>query len=93
VVSLSWRTGDDIVITRTDAAHPVSYVNLDGVNSDGPSGNIVMPVTAVAANPAAVYVSDARGVLQLTGSTAENSQSWSDVRPFLTPGAVPVLPG
>ena len=35
-VSLSWRTGDDIVVTRTDPQHPVSYVNLDGVNSDGP---------------------------------------------------------
>ena len=36
-VSLSWRTGDDIVVSRTDPQHPVSYVNLDGVNSDGPS--------------------------------------------------------
>ena len=93
VVSLSWRTGDDIVVTRTDPTHPVSYVNLDGVNSDGPSGNLVIPVSSVAANPSAVYVSDARGVLQLSGTTAENGQSWSDVRPFMVPGAVPVLPG
>lgn len=93
VVSLSWRTGDDIVVTRTDRDHPVSYVNLDGVNSDGPSGNIAMPVTAVAANPAAVFIADGRGVLQLSGTTAENGQSWSDVRPFMVPGAVPVLPG
>ena len=93
VVSLSWRTGDDIVVTRTDPAHPVSYVNLDGVNSDGPAGNVTMPVTAVAANPSAVYVSDARGVLQLSGTNAENGQSWSDVRPFMVAGAVPVLPG
>ncbi len=93
VVSLSWRTGDDMVVTRTDPAHPVSYVNLDGVNSDGPSGNVSMPVTAVAANPAAVYVSDARGVLQLSGTNGENGQTWSDVRPFMVGGAVPVLPG
>ncbi len=93
VVSLSWRTGDDLVVTRTDPAHPVSYVNLDGVNSDGPSGNVSMPVTAVAANPSAVYVSDARGVLQLSGTNAENGQTWSDVRPFMVPGTVPVLPG
>lgn len=93
VVSLSWRTGDDLVVTRTDPAHPVSYVNLDGVNSDGPSGNVSMPVTAVAANPSAVYVSDARGVLQLAGTNAENGQTWSDVRPFMVPGTVPVLPG
>jgi len=93
VVSLSWRTGDDMVVTRTDPAHPVSYVNLDGVNSDGPSGNLVIPVSSVAANPSAVYVADARGVLQLSGTTAENGQSWSDVRPFMVPGTVPVLPG
>ena len=93
VVSLGWRTGDDIVVTRTDPAHPVSYVNLDGVNSDGPNSNVVMPVTAVAANPAAVYVADARGVLQLLATSAENSQTWTEVRPLMTPGTIPVLPG
>ena len=87
VVSLSWRTGDDMVVTRTDPAHPVSYVNLDGVNSDGPSSNLLMPVSAVAANPSAVYVADARGVLQLSGTTAESGQAWSEVRPFMVPGA------
>ena len=93
VVSLAWRTGDDMVVTRNDPAHPVSYVNLDGVNSDGPSANLVMPVTAVAANPSAVYVADARGVLQLLATSPENQQAWSEVRPFMTPGALPVLPG
>lgn len=93
VVSLAWRTGDDIVVTRTDPAHPVSYVNLDGVNSDGPNTNLVMPVSAVAANPSAVYVADARGVLQLLGTSAENAETWSEVRPLMTPGTVPVLPG
>ena len=93
VVSLAWRTGDDMVVTRNDPAHPVSYVNLDGVNSDGPSNNLVMPVSAVAANPSAVYVADARGVLQLLATNAENGQAWSEVRPFMVPGTVPVLPG
>jgi len=93
VVSLSWRTGDDMVVTRKDPAHPVSYVNLDGVNSDGPANNLVMPVRAVAANPSAVYVADARGVLQLLATSAENGQAWSEVRPFMVPGTVPVLPG
>ncbi|CAN5831299.1 MtrAB system accessory lipoprotein LpqB [soil metagenome] len=93
VVSLSWRTGDDIVVSRNDPAHPVSYVNLDGVNSDGPSRNLVMPVTTVAANPSTVYVADQRGVKQLSGSGAEDDQAWSDVRPFIAPGALPVLPG
>ena len=72
VVSLSWRTGDDIVVSRTDPQHPVSYVNLDGVNSDGPSRNLLTPVSTVAANPSTVYVADQRGVLQLSGSAAEN---------------------
>ena len=93
VVSLSWRTGDDIVVSRNDPAHPVSYVNLDGVNSDGPARNLQVPVTTVAANPSTVYVADQRGVLQLSASGADNDQAWSDVRAFSVAGAVPVLPG
>ncbi|MCB0949549.1 MAG: MtrAB system accessory protein LpqB [Mycobacterium sp.] len=93
VVSLSWRTGDDIVVTRTDGRNPVSYVNLDGVNSDGPSRNLLMPVTTVVANPSAVYVADGRGVLQLSGSAAEGDPGWTEVRPLMIAGALPVLPG
>lgn len=93
VVSLSWRTGDDIVVSRTDPQHPVSYVNLDGVNSDGPSRNLLMPVTTVAANPSTVYVADARGVVQLSGSVAEDDPAWAEVRPLMVAGAEPVLPG
>jgi hypothetical protein len=93
VVSLSWRTGDDIVVSRTDSQHPVSYVNLDGVNSDGPSRNLLMPVTAVAANPSTVYVADERGVLQLSGSAADSDPAWAEVRPLMVPDALPVLPG
>jgi hypothetical protein len=81
-----------MVVTRSDPVHPVSYVNLDGVNSDGPSTNLVMPVSAVAANPSAVYVADARGILQLSTSGSDG-QAWSDLRGFMVPGAVPVLPG
>ncbi len=93
-VSLSWRTGDDIVVSRTDPQNPVSYVNLDGVNSDGPSRDLVMPVTTVAANPSTVYVADARGVLQLSGASADGGDpGWIDVRPLMVAGALPVLPG
>ena len=92
VVSLSWRTGDDIVVSRNDPAHPVSYVNLDGVNSDGPSRGLRMPVGTVAANPSTVYVADQRGVQQLSGSGAAD-RAWAEVRAFNVPGAVPVLPG
>jgi hypothetical protein len=93
VVSLSWRTGDDIVVSRTDPQHPVSYVNLDGVNSDGPNRNLLMPVTTVAANPSTVYVADQRGVLQLSGTSADDDPSWGEVRPLMIAGAIPVLPG
>ncbi|MBS4729051.1 MtrAB system accessory protein LpqB [Mycobacterium sp. SM1] len=93
VVSLSWRTGDDMVVSRTDAAHPVSYVNLDGVNSDAPSRGLQAPVFTVAANPSTVYVAGPRGVAQLSTSAAENEQSWSIVEGLATPGALPVLPG
>jgi hypothetical protein len=92
-VSLSWRTGDDIVVSRTDPQHPVSYVNLDGVNSDGPTRNLLMPVTTVAANPSTVYVADARGVLQLSGSASDNDPAWTEVRPLMVADALPVLPG
>jgi len=92
-VSLSWRTGDDIVVTRTDAQHPVSYVNLDGVNSDGPSRNLLAPVSELAANPSTVYVADQRGVLQLSGSAAEDDPMWTEVRPLMVAGAIPVLSG
>lgn len=93
VVSLSWRTGDDIVVSRTDAQHPVSYVNLDGVNSDAPGRNVASPVSTVVANPSTVYIADQRGVLQLSSAAAENEQRWVDVRLLMIPGAVPVLPG
>jgi hypothetical protein len=92
-VSLSWRTGDDIVVSRTDPQHPVSYVNLDGVNSDGPSRNLLAPVSTVAANPSTVYVADQRGVLQLSGSAAEDDLMWAEVRPLMVAGATPVLSG
>jgi hypothetical protein len=71
----------------------VSYVNLDGVNSDGPSRNLLMPVTTVAANPSTVYVADERGVLQLSGSAADDDPAWAEVRPLMVPDALPVLPG
>ncbi|MGV0779731.1 MtrAB system accessory lipoprotein LpqB [Mycolicibacterium sp. XJ775] len=93
VVSLSWRTGDDIVVSRTDPAHPVSYVNLDGVNSDGPSRNLQVPVGTVAANPSTVYVADQRGVMQLSASVSEDNPGWVEVRPLMVPGSAPVLPG
>ena len=68
-------------------------MNLDGVNSDGPNGNLAVPMSVVAANPSTVYVADRRGILQLSGSAADNDLTWSEVRPLMVTGAVPVLPG
>ncbi|MGB7870514.1 MAG: LpqB family beta-propeller domain-containing protein, partial [Mycobacterium sp.] len=93
VVSLSWRTDDDVAVSRNDAEHPVSYVNIDGVNSDAPNGNLQQPVSVIAANPSMVYVADPRGVMQLSISGAEGPQGWLDVPPFMVGGAIPVLPG
>lgn len=93
VVSLSWRTDDDMVVSRTDAAHPVSYVNLDGVNSDAPNHGLQVPVSTVAADPSTVYVADPRGVFQLSGAAAEDEQVWSGVPGLMVAGALPVLPG
>lgn len=93
VVSVAWRTGDDMVVSRNDPAHPVSYVNLDGVNSDAPAGNLTLPVGTVAANPSTVYVADQRGVMQLSASGAGDDQAWAQVRPLMVAGAIPVLPG
>ncbi len=93
VVSLSWRTGDDIVVSRSDPKHPVSYVNIDGVNSDAPNGNLQLPVSTIVADPSTVYVADPRGVLALSSARAEDEQSWSPLGPFMVAGAQPVLPG
>ena len=55
--------------------------------------NLLMPVTTVAANPSVVYVADQRGVLLLSGSGAEGDPTLAEVRPLMTAGALPVLPG
>ena len=72
--------------------HPVSYVNLDGVNSDGPSRNLLAAGGGVAANPSTVYVADPRGVMQLSVSGAEGQQGWPDVPPFMAGGACRCCP-
>jgi hypothetical protein len=93
VVSLYWRTGDDLAVTRNDTVHPVSYVNLDGVNSDAPEHGLQIPLTAIAANPSTIYVAAPQGVLQYSASAAESQQGWTEVPGLMTGGAAPVLPG
>ncbi|MFV0495896.1 MtrAB system accessory lipoprotein LpqB [Mycobacterium sp.] len=93
VVSLYWRTGDDIVVTRNDANHPVSYVNIDGVNSDAPTRGLQIPLFAIAANPSTVYVGGPQGVMMYSASAVDSQQGWSEVPGLMIGGAVPVLPG
>jgi hypothetical protein len=71
----------------------VSYVNIDGVNSDAPARGLQIPVSTVAANPSTVYVAAPQGVLQYSASAPEGQQSWSEVSGLSAPGATPVLPG
>ncbi|HOW95458.1 MAG TPA: hypothetical protein PLF91_13310, partial [Mycolicibacterium fallax] len=41
-----------------------------------------------------VYVADRRGIMALSGAGAEAGQQlWTEVRPLMIDGAVPVLPG
>lgn len=91
-VSLSWRTGDDIAVSRHDSTHPVANVNLDGVNSDLDDRNLLVPVSTIVATPSVIYVADQRGVLQLSGM-GTNEMQWVEVRPLMVPQTFPVLPG
>jgi hypothetical protein len=62
------------------------------VNSDLNDQNLLTPVSTIAASPAAIYLADARGVLQLTGLGTPEVR-WIEVRPLMLPQAIPVLTG
>ena len=106
VVSLSWRTGDDMVVTRNRSRPSGVLCQPRRRELRRARGNLVIPVSSVAANPSAVYVSDARGVLQLSGTTARTANpgrmyglSWCPARCRCCPAdkeprvSGPVLPG
>lgn len=94
-ISLSWVTGDRIIIAREGNVDPVSIVGIDGSNWDPlTSRNLTPPVQVVSATPETQYVADSRAVLQLRNADPTTTDSfWREVPGLTGSNVVPVLPG
>ncbi|MFE5478889.1 MULTISPECIES: MtrAB system accessory lipoprotein LpqB [unclassified Nocardia] len=93
-VSLSWVTGDTIMVAREGNVDPVFTVSIDGSQfSAVTSQNLTPPVRVVTAAPATQYVADSRAVLQLqTADPTRNDRFWREVPGLTGERVVPVLP-
>ncbi|MFD6388859.1 MtrAB system accessory lipoprotein LpqB [Nocardia sp. NPDC060259] len=93
-VSLSWVTGDTIMVAREGNVDPVFTVSIDGSQfTPVTSQNLTPPVRVVTAAPATQYVADSRAVLQLqTADPARNDRFWREVPGLTGEQVVPVLP-
>ncbi|WP_280301706.1 MtrAB system accessory lipoprotein LpqB [Nocardia neocaledoniensis] len=93
-VSLSWVTGDTLMVAREGNVDPVFTVSIDGSQfSPVTSQNLTPPVRVVTAAPATQYVADSRAVLQLqTADPARNDRFWREVPGLTGDHVVPVLP-
>ncbi|MFE7721635.1 MtrAB system accessory lipoprotein LpqB [Nocardia rhizosphaerihabitans] len=93
-VSLSWVTGDTIMVAREGNVDPVFTVSIDGSQfTPVTSQNLTPPVRVVTAAPATQYVADSRAVLQLqTADPARNDRYWREVPGLTGESVVPVLP-
>lgn len=93
-VSLSWVTGDTLMVAREGNVDPVFTVSIDGSQfSPVTSQNLTPPVRVVTAAPATQYVADSRAVLQLqTADPARNDRFWREVPGLTGDSVVPVLP-
>ena len=93
-VSLSWVTGDTIMVAREGNVDPVFTVSIDGSQfSAVTSQNLTPPVRVVTAAPATQYVADSRAVLQLqTADPTRNDRFWREVPGLTGEQVVPVLP-
>ncbi|MFD4429292.1 MtrAB system accessory lipoprotein LpqB [Nocardia sp. NPDC058497] len=93
-VSLSWVTGDTIMVAREGNVDPVFTVSIDGSQfTPVTSQNLTPPVRVVTAAPATQYVADSRAVLQLqTADPARNDRFWREVPGLTGERVVPVLP-
>ncbi|MGS2806180.1 MtrAB system accessory lipoprotein LpqB [Nocardia sp. MW-W600-9] len=93
-VSLSWVTGDTIMVAREGNVDPVFTVSIDGSQfSPVTSQNLTPPVRVVTAAPVTQYVADSRAVLQLqTADPARNDRFWREVPGLTGEHVVPVLP-
>ncbi|RPA61128.1 MtrAB system accessory protein LpqB [Gordonia oryzae] len=92
-VSLDWASPTTVMVARDATDSPVVQVSISGTPAVGLlSGNVSPPVTAVVANPTAVYISDQRGVLRLGSTNGQADEYWTEVEPAMTPGTIPVIP-
>ncbi|MEV0332118.1 MtrAB system accessory lipoprotein LpqB [Nocardia sp. NPDC050717] len=93
-VSLSWVTGDTLMVAREGNVDPVFTVSIDGSQfSPVTSQNLTPPVRVVTAAAATQYVADSRAVLQLqTADPARNDRFWREVPGLTGDSVVPVLP-
>ncbi|GGK46313.1 MtrAB system accessory lipoprotein LpqB [Nocardia camponoti] len=94
-VSVSWVTGDTLMVAREGTVDPVFTVSIDGsLMTPLTSQNLTPPVRAVASTPSAQYVADSRAVLQLqTADPTRNDRYWREVPGLTGEQVVPVLPG
>ncbi|WP_336080832.1 MtrAB system accessory lipoprotein LpqB [Nocardia sp. SSK8] len=93
-VSLSWVTGDTLMVAREGNVDPVFTVSIDGSQfTPVTPQNLTPPVRVVTASPVTQYVADSRAVLQLqTADPARNDRFWREVPGLTGDSVVPVLP-
>ncbi|MFF2085712.1 MtrAB system accessory lipoprotein LpqB [Nocardia sp. NPDC058176] len=93
-VSLSWVTGDTLMVAREGNVDPVFTVSIDGSQfTPVTPQNLTPPVRVVTAAPATQYVADSRAVLQLqTADPSRNDRFWREVPGLTGEQVVPVLP-
>lgn len=94
-VSLSWLSGDTIIIAREGNVDPVVTVSIDGSEQvTQTSQNLTPPMRVVSAALDTWYVADSRAVLQLQyGQPVTTEGFWREVPGLTGEDVVPVLPG
>jgi hypothetical protein len=95
--TLDWTTADTLLVVSTDPDRPVVSVTVDGSGlTPLPTGNLSVPVRAVASSPTRQLVADIRGVLELTSGETTGVRVWRPVAGLggeAGPRTLPVLPG
>ena len=73
VISVGWSSDTALIVGTSNSDTPVWKVEIDGASASVlPSGNIVAPVVAVAANTNTLFITDARAALHLSQAGSEN---------------------
>ncbi|MFC4375278.1 MtrAB system accessory lipoprotein LpqB [Nocardia halotolerans] len=93
-VSVSWITGDTLMVAREGNVDPVFTVSIDGSQFiPVTSQNLTPPVRVVTSSPSTQYVADSRAVLQLqTADPTRSDRFWREVPGLTGEMVVPVLP-